>query len=218
MKRFRVIVIVLLMMISFIPNTPVRAEEDSKGIILIDAGHGGIDGGAKGKTGTIEKDLNLEISKKLQEKLKDEGYTVYMTREDDIELNKKKVTDLDLRCKMKKETNCDVFISIHQNKFNSEKCFGAQVWYADNEKSGTIAQLIQESLKEKTGDNNKRIAKAAKKQYKILRDGYDGASVIVECGFLSNYNEEKRLKTEEHQLKLVDGIICGINKYFEENK
>lgn len=219
MKLYRAVLSIFIIFLMFImPNTAVRADEECKGIILIDAGHGGSDGGAKGKTGTIEKDINLEISKKLKEKLSDEGYKVFLTREDDTELAKTKVADLDARCKMKKETNCDVFISIHQNKFNSEKCFGAQVWYADNEKSNTIANLIQDSLKEKTEDNNKRIPKAAKKQYRILRDGYDGACVIVECGFLSNYNEEQKLKTDEHQAKLVEGIAGGINKYFEEIK
>lgn len=219
MKLYRAVLSIFIVFLMFImPNTTVRADEECKGIILIDAGHGGNDGGAKGKTGTIEKDINLEISKKLKEKLSDEGYKVFLTREDDTELAKSKVADLDARCKMKKETNCDVFISIHQNKFNSEKCFGAQVWYADNEKSNTIADLIQDSLKEKTEDNNKRIPKAAKKQYRILRDGYDGACVIVECGFLSNYNEEQKLKTDEHQAKLVEGIAGGVNKYFEEIK
>ncbi len=219
MKLYRAVLSIFIVFSMFIiPNTDVRADEECKGIILIDAGHGGSDGGAKGKSCTIEKDINLEISKKLKEKLSDEGYKVFLTREEDTELAKTKVADLDARCKMKKETNCDVFISIHQNKFNSERCFGAQVWYADNEKSNTIADLIQDSLKEKTEDNNKRIAKAAKKQYRILRDGYDGACVIVECGFLSNGAEEKRLKTDEHQNKIVDGIVCGVNKYFEEIK
>ena len=63
--------------------------------------------------------------------------------------------------------------------------------------------------------NNKRIAKAAKEQYKILRDGYDGACILVECGFLSNYEEEQRLKSDEHQNKIVDGIKCGLDKYFD---
>lgn len=219
MKLYKVVLIFLVFILIFLlPNAIVRADEQCKGIILIDAGHGGSDGGANGKSGTVEKDINLEISKKLKDKLVDEGYSVFLTREEDTSLANTKVADLDARCKMKKETNCDVFISIHQNKFESEKCFGAQVWYADNEKSNTIAGLIQESLKEKTEDNNKRVAKAAKKQYRILRDGYDGACVIVECGFLSNYNEEQKLKTDEHQLKLIDGIVCGVNKYFEEIK
>lgn len=219
MKRYKLFLLLVIAIFIFAtPVARVNADEECKGIILIDPGHGGSDGGAKSKNGTIEKDINLELSKRLKERLEEEGYKVYMTREEDTSLAPKKVADLTKRCEMKKETNCDVFISIHQNKFNSERCFGAQVWYADNEKSNIIADFMQDSLKEKTGDNNTRIAKAAKKQYKILRDGYDGACVIVECGFLSNPSEEQRLKSEEHQLKIVDGITCGVNKYFEEKR
>ena len=140
-----------------------------------------------------------------------------MTREDDSQLDKKKVDDLSKRCKLKKETKCEAFISIHQNMFPQVKCFGAQVWYASNDKSKELAESIQEDLKEHVKDNNKRIAKAAKEQYKILRDGYDGACVIVECGFLSNYEEEQRLKSDEHQENIVEGIKCGLDKYFKNN-
>lgn len=216
MKVRRIIVAVFIALLMI--KVPVMAEEVSKGIILIDAGHGGIDGGAQSKNGTIEKDINLQISKRLKERLEKEGYKVYMTREEDKELSPKKVKDLEARCKMKIETKCDVFISIHQNKFNSEKCFGAQVWYASNEKSMKLAKYVQDSLKEGVKDNNKRLEKAAKEQYKILRDKYDGACLIVECGFLSNNEEEQRLKSESHQNQIVDGITIGINKYFDEIK
>ena len=211
-------IIVAVFIALLIIKVPVMAEEISKGIVLIDAGHGGIDGGAQSKNGTIEKDINLQISKRLKERLEKEGYKVYMTREEDKELSPKKVKDLEARCKMKIETKCDVFISIHQNKFNSEKCFGAQVWYASNEKSMKLAKYVQDSLKERVKDNNKRLEKPAKEQYKILRDKYDGACLIVECGFLSNNEEEQRLKSESHQNQIVDGITIGINKYFDEIK
>jgi N-acetylmuramoyl-L-alanine amidase len=210
-KRFIIGILIVIMSLS-----TVAGADESKGVILIDAGHGGVDGGAQGKNGTVEKHINLAISEKLKKSLEDEGYKVYMTREDDNDLGENKVSDLNARCKMKAETNCDVFISIHQNKFSIERCFGSQVWYSNNDKSSNLAITVQESLKENTDDNNKRIAKPAKDQYKILRDGYDGACVIVECGFLSNYHEEKLLKTEEHQDKIVKGITYGINKYFEE--
>ena len=216
MKVRRIIVAVFIALLMI--KVPVMAEEVSKGIVLIDAGHGGIDGGAQSKNGTIEKDINLQISKRLKERLEKEGYKVYMTREEDKELSPKKVKDLEARCKMKIETKCDVFISIHQNKFNSEKCFGAQVWYASNEKSMKLVKYVQDSLKEGVKDNNKRLEKAAKEQYKILRDKYDGACLIVECGFLSNNEEEQRLKSESHQNQIVDGITIGINKYFDEIK
>ena len=216
MKMCRVLAILIVGLV-FI-SVPIRGVEEastSKGIILIDPGHGGADGGAKSKKGTVEKYINLDISNKLKDKLQEEGYEVYMTRDDDESLSDVKRKDLAKRCKMKEETKCDVFISIHQNKFNKSSCFGAQVWYASNEKSQKIADFLQESIKETVCDDNKRVSKPAKNQYKILRDGYDCASVIVECGFISNPKEEIKLKSEEHQDKLVEGMVLGINKYFE---
>ncbi|NMF05183.1 N-acetylmuramoyl-L-alanine amidase CwlD [Clostridium beijerinckii] len=197
---------------------PVRTnseENKDKRIILIDPGHGGIDGGAKSKSGTIEKDINLSISLKLKKELEDAGYAVYMTREGDSQLDAKKVKDLNVRCQMKKDVKCDAFISIHQNMFPQSNCFGSQVWYSSNEISKSLAENIQASLKETINDNNKRVPKAAKEQYRILRDGYEGACVLVECGFLSNYEEEQKLKSDEHQDKIAKGITAGINKYFE---
>lgn len=91
----------------------------------------------------------------------------------------------------------------------------SQVWYSSNEISKSLAENIQVSLKETINDNNKRVPKAAKEQYRILRDGYEGACVLVECGFLSNYEEEQKLKSDEHQDKIAKGITAGINKYFE---
>lgn len=219
-KKYLIIVIFIIVVVN-VPMYMVQAkskkvQKKPKGIIVVDPGHGGIDGGAKSLNGTLEKDINLKISKKLKKKLEEEGYKVYLTRKEDKELSTRKVEDLDGRCNMKKETKCDIFISIHQNKFTKPSCFGAQVWYADNEKSTKLGNLIQQSLKENVDDGNTREAKNAKAQYRILRDGYDGASVIVECGFLSNSAEEERLKTEEHQDKIVKGILQGVNNYFKQ--
>lgn len=218
MKLKRILVSVFTLVLIFLVPIKCTAEDDKKSIdtriILIDPGHGGIDGGAKSKQGTIEKDINLAIALKLKDSLEKNNYKVFMTREEDTQLDKKKVKDLTARCKMKNDTNCDIFISIHQNMFQKEKCFGAQVWYASNEESKVLAEEVQNSLKEKSEDNNKRVAKAAKEQYKILRDGYKGACILVECGFLSNHEEEQKLKTDEYQNKIVEGIKCGIDRYF----
>lgn len=201
-----------------LPITVFSEKIQDEHIILIDPGHGGIDGGAKTKSGTIEKDINLDISLKLRDCLKEKGYKVYMTREEDKELDSKKVNDLSQRCRLKKDTKCDIFISIHQNMFQQPSCFGAQVWYSDNENSKLLAESIQGSMKSVIEDNNKRIPKAAKNQYKILRDGYEGGCIIVECGFLSNPEEEKKLKNDNYQNKIVEGITLGIEQYFETNK
>jgi len=211
-------VLVILCFFCLMIGMPIRAnseENKTQSIILIDPGHGGIDGGAKSKSGTIEKNINLSIAKKLKTELEAVGYIVYMTREEDSQLDTKKVRDLNARCQMKKDTKCDIFISIHQNIFPQSNCFGAQVWYGANDKSKLLADDIQKSLKETIDDSNKRISKAAKEQYRILRDGYDGACVLVECGFLSNREEEQKLKSDEHQDKIVKGIIEGVNRYIE---
>ena len=216
MRVFRALSI--LCVIFCIAGMPVRVYgEEDKHVILIDPGHGGIDGGAHSKSGTIEKDINLQISNKLKECLESEGYSVHMTRSEDTQLDKKKAKDLTDRCNMKKDTGCEIFISIHQNMFPQASCFGAQVLYSSNDKSKLLAEYVQSALKESISDNNKRIEKPAKEQYKILRDGYDGACILVECGFLSNPEEERRLKDDEHQNKIVEGIKCGVNKYFEGN-
>ena len=225
MKKSIVAIFIFLMIINFV--TPVCAvinEDKSEKIILIDPGHGGIDGGAKSKNGTIEKDINLQIAIKLKENLEDKGYKVYMTRECDEGIYKqgktvkeKKREDLKKRVDLKTETNCDIFVSIHQNMFPQSKCYGAQVWYASNENSNKLATSVQDAIKESVNDNNKRVAKPAAEAYLILRDKYEGASILVECGFLSNPNEEAKLKTDEHQNLIVEGISKGIDRYFENN-
>ena len=197
-----------------------KVYQNSDKVILIDPGHGGFDGGAKSKSGTIEKDINLSISLKLKSRLEEMGYKVSMTREDDIALHENgktvksmKKEDLAKRVELKKITNCDLFISIHQNMFPKANSKGAQVWYANNEDSKKLANIIQESLKKNLDENNHRLSKPACDQYKILRDGYKGASVIVECGFLSNPQEEKKLKEEEYQKKIAIAIANAVEQY-----
>ena len=222
MKKVIVAIITCLLIVTYIIPVNAFAFDNSNKVILIDPGHGGIDGGAKSKAGTIEKDINLQISLKLRDNLEEKGYKVYMTRDEDEGLyqkgntiKEKKREDLNRRVEMKKETNCDIFVSIHQNMFPQSKCYGAQVWYASNENSYNLATIVQESIKDSVKDNNKRVAKPAAEAYLILRDKYEGASILVECGFLSNPDEESRLKSDEHQNLIVEGISNGIDKYFD---
>ena len=222
MRNFNKLIITIAMALFIINPISAYAEENQK-IILIDPGHGGFDGGAS-KNGAVEKDINLTISLKLKADLEAKGYKVCLTREGDENLDKngktikeKKREDLKKRRDMKEEVKCDVFISIHQNMFPQEKCYGAQVWHASNDKSQKLADSIQNSLKETIQDGNKRVSKPAGDSYLILRDTYEGASVLIECGFLSNQAEAERLKTEEHQNLIVKGISLGVDKFFEEN-
>ena len=158
----------LILIFSFIIPIKVNAATKEGKVILIDPGHGGFDGGASSKNGTVEKDINLAISLKLKSDLESEGYTVKLTREIDEGLyekgktiKEKKREDLNNRRSMKKDISCDVFISIHQNMFPQAKCFGAQTWYATNEKSQKLADSIQNALKETIPDGNKRVSKPA---------------------------------------------------------
>lgn len=222
MKKVIVAIITCLLIITYIVPVNTFAMDNSDKVILIDPGHGGIDGGAQSKTGTIEKDINLQIALKLRDKLEESGYKVYMTRDEDEGLyqkgntvREKKREDLNRRVEMKKETECDIFVSIHQNMFPQSKCYGAQVWYASNDNSYNLATIVQDSIKESVKDNNKRVAKPAAEAYLILRDKYEGASILVECGFLSNPDEEAKLKSDEHQNLIVEGISGGIDKYFD---
>ena len=221
MKKVIVAIITCLLIVTYIIPVNAFAFDNSNKVILIDPGHGGIDGGAKSKAGTIEKDINLQISLKLRDNLEEKGYKVYMTRDEDEGLyqkgntiKEKKREDLNRRVEMKKETNCDIFVSIHQNMFPQSKCYGAQVWYASNENSYNLATIVQESIKESVKDNNKRVAKPAAEAYLILRDKYEGASILVECGFLSNPEEEKNLLEDYYQNRLAWGIYNGIIDYF----
>lgn len=200
-------------------------KNEGKKVILIDPGHGGYDGGAEGKSGVKEKEINLSISLKLREKLKEKGYVVVMTREEDKALlngenkkySSKKAEDLANRCKIKKDTNPDLFISIHQNHFPEGQYYGAQVWYSKNKESESLAHIIQEGLKADLKDNNKRVEKPAGNAYKIMRTHDDMPSVLVECGFLSNYSEEQRLTTNAHQDKVAESIAKSIDKFLNED-
>ncbi|MGU9102459.1 N-acetylmuramoyl-L-alanine amidase CwlD [Clostridium perfringens] len=221
----KIMKIVSIMMISFlvlnISFLKINAEENNK-VIVIDPGHGGIDGGAKSENGVIEKDINLSISLKTKAALESKGYKVIMTRSEDVGLytegkkvREKKIEDLGNRVKIKKENKCDAFISIHQNMFPQKNCKGAQVWSANNEPSQKLGKIIQQKFKEEVDQNNKREAKVAKKEYKILNDGYEGASVIVECGFLSNPEECELLGKEDYQNKIANTLANAIDEYFK---
>ncbi|MDZ4936342.1 N-acetylmuramoyl-L-alanine amidase CwlD [Clostridium perfringens] len=221
----KIMKVVAIMMLSFlvlnISLLKVNAEENNK-VIVIDPGHGGIDGGAKSENGVIEKDINLSISLKTKAALESKGYKVIMTRSEDVGLytegkkvREKKIEDLGNRVKIKKENKCDAFISIHQNMFPQKNCKGAQVWSANNEPSQKLGKIIQQKFKEEVDQNNKREAKVAKKEYKILNDGYEGASVIVECGFLSNPEECELLGKEDYQNKIANTLANAIDEYFK---
>ena len=228
-KLIAIVIVIFVAMVSFIGVNLSIAKETmntNKGskIILIDAGHGGMDGGTSSKNGTLEKEINLSIAIKIKETLQKSGYEVVMTREEDAGSNLKSGTirakyieDLKNRCDLKKSSNCDMLISIHLNYFEQSKYYGAQVWYSNYKDSVTLGSVIQKNFKTDLDPNNKRVPKAAKNSYKLLRENDTMPSVIVECGFLSNNEEEQKLKSGEYQEKIADSINKSVDEFFKMN-
>lgn len=195
---------------------PVDTKSE-KGTIVIDPGHGGFDPGKVGVNGALEKDINLSISKKLQELLIAEGYDVVMTRETDEALcsetdSNKKSTDMKNRVKLLEETKPLLAISIHQNSFTQESSRGAQVFYYSGSIEGEkFAKIMQQTIKESIADGNHRIEKPNTAYYLLKKTTCP--LVIVECGFLSNHAEASLLVTQEYQEKMASAIKDGIIKY-----
>lgn len=190
--------------------------------IVIDAGHGGIDPGKIGINNALEKDINLEISLKLAEKLKDAGIKIVMTRTDDTGLysessTNKKVEDMQERCKLIAEAEPIFTVSIHQNSYVTEDIKGAQVFYYGQSEIGKeLAETLQESLISLVNPDNHRQAKANESYYLLKKT--TSPTVIVECGFLSNSEEAALLITSDYQDTLVDAIYQGIFTYLEANQ
>lgn len=195
--------------------------EDNHPIIIIDAGHGGEDGGAVGTDGTNEKDINLSISLKLNDILTVLGYETRMVRVADISIHNKsaetirerKVSDIRNRVAIMEEYDNCLYISIHQNKYEDSRIWGAQTFYSPNDESSkNLAQFIQSSIVSKIQPDNKRIIKESGTSIYVLYNATKPA-VMVECGFVSNFNELSQLKTEEYQSQIAFSISSGIINY-----
>lgn len=191
--------------------------------IVIDAGHGIPDEGAQSSNGTTEAETNLKIAIKLQNLLEQSGCTVILTRSDenaiyDIDaktLRQKKVSDIHNRVKIGNESSADIFVSIHLNKIPQQQYDGWQTFYKDgNENGKKLATLIQSNLNEAIQKENKRVAKTIENIYIVKH--VEIPTTIVECGFLSNPEEEKRLLEDSYQDRLAWGIYNGIIDYFYE--
>lgn len=198
--------------------------------IILDAGHGGIDSGSLNEDKTIlEKEINLVITHKLRELLESSGALVILTREDDNSLyqedSKKTIRqkyneNLKNRKTIIKESDADMFVSIHMNALsgvkNAEKYYGAQTFYpADKEDSVRLSKYIQQELKRVVDKTNNREVKPRDDLY-LLKEN-EIPSVLIECGFLSNEREAKFLSNEKYQEKIAWSIYVGIQKYFSDN-
>ena len=189
--------------------------------VIVDAGHGKPDEGAESSNGTTEAETNLAIALKLQNLLEQSGCTVILTRSDensiyDIDSNtlrEKKISDVHNRVKIGNESSADIFVSIHLNKIPQQQYDGWQTFYKKgNEEGKKLATSIQDSLGESIQKENNRVPKTIDNIYIIKH--VEIPTTIVECGFLSNPEEEKQLLDNNYQDKLAWGIYNGIINYF----
>ncbi|HET7657646.1 MAG TPA: N-acetylmuramoyl-L-alanine amidase CwlD [Bacillales bacterium] len=196
-------------------STPLSGK-----VIVLDAGHGGPDGGAVGEGVVLEKHVALAISQDLKDYLQQAGALVLMTREKDQDLanedtkklRRRKTEDLHARVEFVKETHPDLLVSIHLNAIPSPKWHGAQTFYDPHElESEHLAKFIQDSIRFHL-ENTKRYAKAISNIY--LLKSVDVPAALVEVGFLSNPNEKNLLKTESYQKKVAAAIYQGILRYY----
>lgn len=179
--------------------------------------------GASSDEGITEASINLEIALKVQNLLEEAGSTVILTRSDENgiyeqgsdTIKEKKVSDIKNRVKIGNESSADIFVSIHLNKIQQKQYWGWQAFFKqNNENSKKLAESLQNGLNETIQKENKREALKIENIYII--DHVEIPTAIIECGFLSNEEEEKLLQTEEYQDKLAWGIYVGIMNFFYE--
>ena len=213
--KIKILILAILLLSALFINTKVNALMPLSGkIIVIDPGHGGKDPGTISDT-VYEKDINLAISKALEIELAKVGATVILTRDDDYDLSEpnarwRKKSDFDNRINLINNSKADLYLSIHLNYLTNSAYKGPQVFYED-EKNMNLASIIQETLN--TNLNTDRgIKPIPNKTYMYDKLTIPGA--LIECGFLSNYEEKNKLITEEYQQKLASLIKDAIIKYF----
>ena len=198
-------------------RTRAAASPSDRFTVVIDAGHGGIDGGVSGiTTGVKESELNLDIARKLKTKFDKSGAKTVMTRKTEAGLygiysKGFKRRDMQKRKQITLNAKADVFVSIHLNYYSSPLRRGAQVFYKiDEEKSKSLADIVQAELN--GGKEGERDYTALAGDYYVLNEA-DCAAILCECGFLSNAEDEKLLLTDEYRAEIAEKIFNGIEKY-----
>lgn len=186
----------------------------TKKTVIIDPGHGGIDVGTVGIDGSLEKNINLSISLDLYDYLMVSGINAVLTRDGDYEVyragEKRTKSDLYNRMDFINSVPDSILISIHQNHFENEAEWGTQVWFSPNDEiSPTLADKILQSVKKNIQPENKRENKVSDNSYYILYKAQK-PSVMVECGFVSNKNENNKLQDKEYQKDMAYSILAGI--------
>lgn len=211
-----IILVSTLLSMGVVAATNIKAEPKFNYTIVLDAGHGGRDNGCSGvNTGVAESELNLSVTKKLQKYLSDFGFDVVLTRTNSDGLyshnvDNYKKDDMEKRSNIIENANANMVISIHMNSFPSPTERGAQVFFdATNEQSKALAQALQNQL---ISDIEYARKESQKGDYYIL-NCIDVPTAIVECGFLTNPDEELLLMDPDYQSKLAYSIFCGIIRY-----
>ncbi len=205
-------------------NLPASTIGTSRRTVIIDAGHGGFDGGAVANDGTAEKDINLNIAYSVAGMLKTCGFDCIMTRTADSgtvnnpndSIKKRKVSDLTNRLELINAYPGATFVSIHLNKFTTSSVSGAQVFYSKNNNlCEPLGESIQQSIVSILQPENKRVIKQGTKSTYLLYNAKIPA-VIVECGFLSNKEELQLLKSESYQKQMAFAVFNGILNFYNE--
>ncbi len=197
-----------------------------KGTIVVDAGHGGEDGGAVDINGAVEKDINLAIALELEKHLKQNNFNVIMIRDTDSAVGdqslgtiaERKRSDTKRRLRIVEETGECILISIHQNHFSESKYSGTQVFYSGaREESGVLAEAVRQNIVSALQPENKRENKEAEKNIYLLYNCHVPA-ILVECGFLSNPQEAEKLQTPSYQQEMAAAIYNGLIDYLQANQ
>lgn len=197
---------------------------DYKYKVIIDAGHGGEDGGTQASDGTIEKDINLSIAQILRDMLVQGGFEVEMIREEDISVGdnsletvrERKRSDLEKRVEIYNSDENNIVLSIHQNNFSENKYNGTQIFYSDNTESQELSEYIRQAVVGLVQPDNERQCKPADDSIFVLRNAKVPA-IIIECGFLSNPQELEKLKDYEYQKEIAFAIYMGFAEYCYNN-
>lgn len=201
---------------------PTAAAASTKPVIVLDAGHGGLDSGAVGATGVLEKDVNLSIVLALRDMFEMSGFEVVLTRDEDISIydpgvegiRNQKLNDMDNRLAIIQKYPDSIFLCIHQNNFTDPKYFGGQMFYNNNNpQNRTLAQIMQNKFAQLQPGNGREIKLTGEELF--LLKSNKNPSLMIECGFLSNPEEEQKLSTWEYQQKVAFTIYGGVMEFID---
>lgn len=220
MNKYKITLLILFLIILFSVNQVNAYVNDFPLLgktIYLDAGHGGKDPGAI-YDNVYEKDINLDIVKKLQFELEKMGAVVLLTRDDDYDLasidaKKRKQSDLLKRANLINESKCDMYISIHLNAYSSTKWSGLQIFYDDiNPNNKILAEIMNETLK----SNLKTVREIKRENGYFMYHKINVPGILIESGFITNSNDRYKLKNSNYQAILARNIVLGVVNYFSK--